>query len=53
MSSGRKPGKMAMESNWSYRAPLISPSATFSSALFSATPTQSLIFAVFHDRQHP
>ena len=45
MSSGRKPDKMAMESTWSYRAPLISPSATFSSVLFSATPTQSLIFA--------
>ena len=45
MSSGRQPGKMAMESNWSYRAPLISPSATFSSVLFSATPTQSLIIA--------
>ena len=46
MSSGRKPGKMAMESTWSYRAPLISPSATFSSVLFPATPAQSLIFAV-------
>ena len=45
MSSGRKPGKMAMESTWSYRAPFISPSATFSSVLFSATPTQPLIFA--------